>query len=373
MDSFDVIVIGGGIAGVSIGYELAAEATVSLLDMEATLAFHTTGRSAATFLEGYGGPPIRALTSASRAFLTDPPDILDASPLTPLPMLYVGRAGRTAVVEQLHRDVAALVGDVTLLTGADLLAAAPRLRPGWAEAGVLEPGASEVDVHALHQGFLRGIRRAHGTVLTSARVVTATRSGPVWTLTDTAGRTFAAPVVVNAAGAWADEVGALFGAAPTGIKALRRSAFTVTAPADSRGEPMIADVDETFYVKPEGAQYLCSPADETPQPPGNAKADELEIARAIDEINQAMTIDIRGIRSSWAGLRNFVADRTPVVGYDPYVDGLFWFAAQGGYGIQTAPALARTGRALLLHQPLPADVVARGLSADHLTPGRLAD
>jgi D-arginine dehydrogenase len=177
--------------------------------------------------------------------------------------------------------------------------------------------------------------------------------------------------VVNAAGAWADRVGLRFGASGIGLRALRRTAFMVEAPPGARA-PMIADIDDAFYVKPDAGKLLCSPADETVQEPGDARPDELEIARAIDVINEVTTLDVSHVRSAWAGLRNFVADRTPVVGYDPTVEGFFWFAAQGGYGIQTAPALARTGAALVRGEPIPPDVAARGLLAPALAPDRSA-
>jgi D-arginine dehydrogenase len=368
----DVLVVGGGMAGVSIGYELSADRHVGVLDMETTLAFHTTGRSAAMFLEGYGGPAIRALTTASRAFLEQPAGVLDKSPLAPLPSLYIARPGRGAVAEQLHRDILAHVPDAELLDGDEATRHAGVLRAGYVERAVLEPGSREIDVHALHQGYLHGLRRNGGTVVTTSRVATAERGDGLWQVADGRGQRFAAPVVVNAAGAWADVVASLFGARPVGVRALRRCAFTVAAPAgiDPRAMPMVADIDEAFYFKPEAGQFLCSPADETPQPPGDAKPDEREIARAIEAINEATTLGVRSVRSSWAGLRTFVADRVPVAGYDPEVDGLFWFVAQGGYGIQTAPALARSGAALVRHAAVPDDVAARGLRAEALSPGR---
>ncbi len=360
-------------AGVSIGYELSADRRIRVLDMEATLAFHTTGRSAAMFLEGYGGPAIRALTTASRAFLEQPAGVLDASPLSPLPSLYVAAQGRGAAVEQLYREIRPHLPDVELIDGDDVRRYVPVLRAGYVERAVLEPGSREIDVHALHQGYLHGLRRNAGSVVTTTRVARAEWRGGLWLLTDQSGQRFAAPVVVNAAGAWADVVGTLFGARRLGVRALRRCAFTVAAPAgvDPRGGPMVADIDESFYFKPEAGQFLCSPADETQQPPGDAKPDELEIARAIEAINAATTLDVRSVRSSWAGLRTFVADRVPVAGADPAVDGLFWFVGQGGYGIQTAPALARSGAALLRGEPLPEDVAARGLTSHTLAPGRL--
>ncbi len=372
----DVLVVGGGIAGVSIAYELAADLRVCLLEMERTLAFHTTGRSAATFLESYGPAAIRALTTASRSFLTDPPWQVDTPLVSPLPMLHIGAAGRGVAVRQLHREVSALVPDVELIGAREVLELAPLLRPGHVELALLEPGALEIDVHALHQGYLRGLRRRGGVVVVSAQAGRAERHEGAWTITAAAGRRWVAPVVVNAAGAWADQLAGTLGAQALGLVPLRRTAFMLDAPAyapagaSAARLPMIADIDDTFYVKPEGPALLCSPADETPQEPGDARPDELEIARALDAIAAATTLDTAHVRSAWAGLRTFAADRVPVVGYDPSVEGLFWFAAQGGYGIQTAPALARTGAALLRGHPLPEDVAQRGLTASALAPDR---
>jgi D-arginine dehydrogenase len=183
------------------------------------------------------------------------------------------------------------------------------------------------------------------------------------------GRAVEAATVVNAAGAWADQVAGLFGAAPVGLRPLRRSAFMVDAPPGTTG-PMIDDIDQAFYVKPDAGKLLCSPAEETVQEPCDARPDEVEIARAIEAINAVTTLDIRHVRSSWAGLRTFVPDCNPVVGFDPAVEGFFWYAGQGGYGIQTAPALSRTGAALLRGEAVPREVVERGLDASDLAPDR---
>ncbi len=366
MRPYDVLVIGGGMAGVSIAAELAADRRVAVLDMEATLAFHTTGRSAAMYLETYGGPPIRALTVASRAAFDRAGD---EPVLRPLPILHLGLPGHAAQLEQLHRDVLPLVPDARLLDPAEAAALQPLLRPEALEVALLEPGAMEIDVHALHQGFVRRLRARGGEIVTSARVAGAVRADEVWTVHDAAGRAWQASVVVDAAGAWADEVAQAFGARPVGVRPLRRTAFLVDAPPGAAA-PMFGDVPDTFYVKPEAGQLLCSPADETPLPPSDARPDELEIARAIETINAVTTLAVRHVRSAWAGLRCFVADRTPVVGFDPDVEGLFWCAGQGGYGIQTAPALARTAAALVRGEPVPADIAALGLAGGDLAPGR---
>lgn len=354
---YDAIVIGGGMAGASIGYELAADRRVLLVEMEPTLAYHTTGRSAAMFLESYGGPAIRALTIASRAFLDE------LGVLTSLPLLHVGRPD---ALDGLYAAVRPLVPNVQLLDGDQARALQPLLRPGVVERAMLEPDATEIDVHALHQHYVHGLRERGGTISTKARVGTAEDKSNIWHVGDDT-----APVVVNAAGAWADHIAELFGATRLGLRPLRRTVFITDAPPDAHA-PMIADIDDTYYFKPERGRMLCSPSDETPQEPGDARADEIEIARAIDAINEVTTLDIRHVRSQWAGLRTFAADRSPVVGYDAARPGLFWYAAQGGYGIQMAAALARTGAALVRGDAIPADVAALGLTADAISPRRLS-
>ena len=363
MQRCDVVVVGGGMAGVSLAYELAADRRVVLLEMERTLAFHTTGRSAAMFLESYGGPAIRALTTSSRAFLEQ------RQVLSPLPMLHVGRPGRGEVIDELHRGVRVLVPDVELLDADQVVRLQPLLRPGQVERALLEPGAMEIDVHALHQFYVHGLRERGGRIVTGTRVDAVEHGDHGWRLR-AGGEEWQTSVVANAAGAWADLVAATFGARPVGVRPLRRTAFMVDAPPGARA-PMIADIDDAFYVKPDAGKLLCSPADETPKEPGDARADELEIARAIDVINEVTTLDVRHVRASWAGLRTFVADRCPVVGFDGECPDLFWYAGQGGYGIQLAPALARTGAALLRGDDPPSDVVERGFVAASISPDRL--
>lgn len=373
-DSFDVLIIGGGIAGVSLGYELAADRTVGLLEMESTLAFHTTGRSAATWLGTYGNEPIRALTAASHEFLTAPPEGLFQARLTgPLGLVYIGGPGQADLVQALHDEVIRLSPGVELIDEPTAREMFPLLRPGHVELAMVEPGAMDVDVHELHQGYTHGLRARGGRVITSEPVVAAAHDGATWTATTAKGDTFSAPVVINAAGAWVDRVAAAFMASPIGIRPLRRSMFMVPnevgAPAHL---PMIFAVDHSFYVKSDAGQFLCSPQDETPQDPGDAKPDELEIARAIDAINEATTLNVRHIRGPWAGLRNFTPDEVPAIGFDPKIEGFYWYAGQGGYGIQAAPAMARLAAAQLLEQPVPPDILATGLDVAALDPARFS-
>ncbi|MET0475104.1 MAG: FAD-binding oxidoreductase [Mycobacterium sp.] len=368
----DVIVIGGGIAGLSIAYELSAAARVSVLEMESTLAYHTTGRSAATFLETYGGDQIRALTTASRAFLEQPPDCFDSALMSPRPLLQFATPGRGHVVERMHASVVSLVSDAELLSGAQCCEAFPLLRPEVAECGLYEPRAMALDVAAIHQGYVRGARANGAVVHRDAHVVGLARRADHWVVTTADGESHQAPVVVNAAGAWADVVAEAAGVRAIGLAPLRRTIFMVNSPTGERGDglPTLSDVDQTFYVNPEGTQFLCSPADETPCPPSDAKPDQLEIARAIEAINAATSLGVRSIGSSWAGLRTFAPDRNFVLGEDPEAQGFFWLAGQGGYGIQTAPAAARLGAAMVLGQPVPADLVTRGLDRARLAPRR---
>jgi D-arginine dehydrogenase len=368
----DVIVIGGGIAGVSIGYELSKAVRVTVLEMESTLAYHTTGRSAATFLETYGGDQVRALTTASRAFFERPPELFEPVLMTPRPLLQFATAGRGHVVDHMHAAVRALVPDAELLDEARCREAFTLLRPEVAERGIYEPRAMALDVAAIHQGYVRGARGNGTAIFRNAKVATLERRAHSWTVTTADGHRHQAPVVVNAAGAWADVIAKAAGVAPVGLTPLRRTIFMVTSPVGerSKGFPACSEVDQSFYVNPEGAQFLCSPADETPCPPCDAKPDQLEIARAIDAINSATTIGARSVTASWAGLRSFVPDHQFVVGEESEAPGFHWLAGQGGYGIQTAPAAARLAAALVLGQPVPPDLVERGLDVTRLAPRR---
>jgi D-arginine dehydrogenase len=330
----DVAVVGAGIAGVSVAYELAGDRSVVVLEQENQPAYHTTGRSAAMYLESYGSPEVRALTIASRP-------IFDAvGPLlTPRPLLWV------APEEQLG-ELAALAEAQPALVEPDPAEWCPVLRPGWCAAALAEPGALEIDVLGLHQHYLGGARRRGARVLLDAAVRAGRHDGDRWHLDTTAGPV-TATAVVNAAGAWADRVAATLGAAPIGVRPLRRTAAVARAGAVSPTWPIVADVGETFYFRPEGAGVLVSPADETPSDPCDARPDDLDVALALERVNEATTLGLRSVITAWAGLRTFTADRNPVAGADPAAPNLWWLAGQGGYGIQLAPALARLAAAAL--------------------------
>jgi D-arginine dehydrogenase len=341
----DVAVIGAGIAGVSVAYELAGERSVVVLEQENQPAYHTTGRSAAMFLESYGSPEVRALTVASRP-------IFDAvGPLlTPRPLLWV------APGEQLD-ELAALAEAQPALEPADAAEWCPVLRPGWCAGALAEPGALEIDVLGLHQHYLGGARRRETRVLLDAGVRSGRHDGRRWLL-DTAAGPVAATAVVNAAGAWADRVAAGLGVAPIGVRPMRRTAAVARAEAVDRAWPIVADVGETFYFRPEGGGVLVSPADETPSEPCDARPADLDVALALERVNEATTLGLRSVVTAWAGLRTFAADRNPVAGADPAAPGLWWLAGQGGYGIQMAPALARLAAADLLGTEVVPDAMS---------------
>lgn len=372
MQRYDVLVIGGGISGVSIAYEIAQTRLVGLLDMEPALAYHTSGRSLAAFLESYGGPVIRALTTGSRAVFENPPDAMEPPLLSPLGMLWLGPEGGSEQIHALHDAVHGLVPDAYTVTPAEAEQINPALRKGYTEIGMFEPGATEIDVHKLHQGYVRGLRRCKGDVHMSAKVTLICRVGSSWQVTDAAGNEYEAETIVNAAGSWVDQIAELAGVKPIGIRPLRRTAFLVAAPdgLTAQGIPLTGNIGHTWYFLPQGEMFACSPAEENLLEPCDAKPDELEIARALDELNDATILNARHIKSPWAGLRNFVPDRVPVVGYDERVEGFFWYAAQGGYGIQIAPALSVMGAALLDNGQVSDDLAARGLRAEDLAPGR---
>ncbi len=374
MKRCDFLVIGAGIAGASAAYELAAFGHVLVLERESQPGYHTTGRSAALFTETYGNATMRALTRASKAFLTVPPAGFASVPLlTPRGTLLAARADQRAALERTFAECAALVGNLELWTGERVRERVPVFTEAQVAGGLWEPDAMDIDVHALHQGFLRGLRARGGEVVCNAEVVALERGGEDWVVA-TRGKRYSAPIVVNAAGAWADEIGRLAAAAPIGLVPKRRTAITFDPPRGLPIErwPAVIDVEEQWYFKPDAGRILASPADETPSPPCDAQPDEYDIAVLIDRITTATTLSVPRIHAKWAGLRSFVADKTVVAGFDPRQRGFFWLAGQGGYGIQTAPATGRVTAALARGAPLPADVQALGVRAGDLASDRPA-
>jgi D-arginine dehydrogenase len=373
MQEFDFAVIGAGIAGVSAAYHLAPRASVIVLEREHVPAYHTTGRSAALHSETYGSALIRAVTVATGRFYRDPPQgFADHAVLTPRGALIAGRFEQQSELQSIAAEYALLVPSVRWLEPAEVLRLQPLLRPEAAGGGaIFEPEADDMDVAAIHAGFLRGARANGGVLQVNAEVAALDRKEGRWTIRLTSGETIAAANIVNASGAWADVVAQMAGARPVGLVPKRRTAFTFDAPAGLGLDtmPMVIDFDESWYFKPEVGQFLASPADETPSPPCDAQPDEMDIAVAVDRIEKATTLQIRRIRNKWAGLRSFVADKNLVVGFDT-LPGFFWLAGQGGYGIQTAAAAGRLAAGLALDGRLPGDIAELGVTEKALSPLR---
>ncbi len=372
-ETADFIVIGAGIAGASAAYELASDSKVVVLERESQPGYHTTGRSAALYTETYGNRAIRAITSASRAFFeTPPPGFAEHPLLTPRGTLLIGRDDQEASLAMALEEGTKTVDSVSMIGVNELAMMVPFLKPGYAKAAVWEPDARDMDVHAIHHGFLKGLRARGGRVVTDAEVLGLSANGD-WTVETRAG-TYRAPVVINAAGAWADVVAKMAGAKIVGLVPKRRTAFTFDVPHGTHVEkvPAVIDVDETWYIKPESGRLLGSPADETPSEPCDAQPEELDLAIAIDRIEQAMAFSIGRLHSKWAGLRSFVADKTMVAGFARKTPGFFWLAGQGGYGIQTCPGMARIAADLARGRPFPADIADRGLDSADLSPDRLS-
>ena len=374
MDKLDYIVIGAGIAGASVAWELAGGARVLLLERESQPGYHTTGRSAALYMATYGTPNICALTRASRAFYdAPPPEFGDAPILSPRGVVHVAGPGQIDLLTQAQDTARAAGSPVQWLEHADLLALLPCLKPEAVAAGLSEPDAADIDVHALHQGYLRGLRQRGGQLLTHAEVTALQREGDAWAVTLADGRVLQASSIVNAAGAWADVVAGLAGVPPIGLEPRRRTAFTFAVPEgmDASHWPAVIAVDESFYFKPDAGQLLGSPANADPTHPHDVVPEELDVATGIYQIEAMTQFQIRRPSHTWAGLRSFVPDGDLVIGWDNHVPGFFWLAAQGGYGIQSAAGAAWLARQLICREPLADALVREGVQVQGLSPARL--
>jgi D-arginine dehydrogenase len=370
-EAFDVVVLGAGMAGASVAAHLAASLKVAILEREDQPGRHATGRSTAIYSETYGNAVIRALSKASRPFFEAPPTGFTDQPLIRRRgVIHVARGDQIEALRTFYAapDVAAVTG---WLDAAEARALSPAFRDDQLAAAVHEPGAKDLDVNALHQGYLRLFRRNGGRLILNAEVIGLEHCGEGWRIETSAGE-FLAGVVVNAAGAWADAVAGMAGVTTIGLEPRRRTVLRFDPPpdVDISAWPVAIDVDEQFYFKPDAGLLLLTPADETPSPPCDAQPEELDVAIAIERLQRATRLEVQKVRSRWAGLRTFAPDRTPVVGYDGEAKGFFWLAGQGGYGIQTAPALSRLAAALVKGEAPPADILACGVSVADLSPAR---
>ncbi|MEX0924140.1 MAG: FAD-binding oxidoreductase [Rhodovibrionaceae bacterium] len=367
--AYDIAIVGGGIAGATLARELAGRAKVVILEAEQLAGYHSTGRSAAIFIQNYGNTAIRALSRASRSFFEAPPHEVAQQPLfTPRGILFVAQPGDEPVLREIEAEADGLQ-QLTPEQAGDRVAI---LRRDKIAAAAYEADASDIDVAGLHQGCLRAAKAAGAELVTDAQVHDIAREGGQWRIAfgDSA---LEAKVVVNAAGAWADGVARLAGLAPLGLIPLRRSAAILPPPRDCPVEawPLVSDAAERYYFKPDAGRLMVSPADETPVDAHDAFVDDMVLAEGLYEFELATTYQVQRVEHQWAGLRTFAPDRSLVIGYDPAAEGFFWLAGQGGYGIQTSPAAARAAASLLMAEAFPAELAQHGLEAAALSPGRL--
>lgn len=333
---YDAIVIGAGMAGASIAAELARDRRVALVEMEDHPGVHATGRSAAVYSELYGNKVVRRLTRASNHFFQGDGEQCFARPRA---CFHVATAAQHERLERFFAkpDVAS---HADWIGEAELRSTISAMRPGTLIAAVAERNAQDLDVDAIHRHFLKTYGTLGGALHLSERVTDLAYTIHAWTVT-TSTKRLRAPIVVNAAGAWGDVVARMAGVKPVGLEPLRRTAALIDLPAidSAQAWPMTVDIDEQFYFKPDAGRLLISPADETPVEPSDAFPEELDIAIAADRVQKVLDIPIRRVSHSWAGLRTFAPDRTPIIGFDEEAPGFFWLVGQGGYGIQTAPSV----------------------------------
>lgn len=372
METADFIVIGGGIAGTSVAYELSLAGKVVVLEMESAAGYHSTGRSAAVMSENYGPALWSRLVTASRAFLETPPDGFTDVPLvTPRGALFLARRDEQVQLAKQADELVRRGAQVELTTAEEALRFCPVLRASEFATAMYEQDCKDIDTNALLAGYLKALRARGGHFIPDAKVEVLTRSGGFWKVSTPRG-VFEAPVVVNAAGGWVQQIATLAGLSYRNVVPFRRTAVVFDPPAGSaiHSWPMTFDVAETFYFKPEAGRIMVSPVDMAPSEPCDAQADELEVAIAIDRIHRFTTMEVPRVTHKWGGLRTFAPDHEPVIGCDPEQPSFIWLAGQGGNGVMAGAAAARLAASFALNAAIPADIAALGITAENVSPGR---
>lgn len=375
-DTADFIVIGGGIAGVSAAAQLAAHGRVVLLEAEAAIGYHSSGRSAAFYHFGLGNPLVRALTAWSRPFFEDQPEGFSDVPLShPVPALFIATEAMRGDLDALHDAMRVYTDSVERIDLAAMRDLCPVLKLEGDDpvvAGVVDHAGRGLDADALLQGFARAAR-AQGSVLTGQRVTSISHTGGDWTATAEKGDSWTAPVLVNAAGSWADHVAGIAGVAPIGLEPKRRTIIVFDPPegVDARGWPFVKTATDAFYMVPQGSRLIASPTDEVPSDPCDAQPEDYDLALAAWQVEQFTTMAVPRLSGKWAGLRSFVKDRMPVAGFAPDAPGFFWLAGQGGFGLQTSPAMAAAAAALATGTAWPDGLEALGVTPASVSLERL--
>lgn len=375
MKTADFMIIGGGVAGFSAGAGLARHGRTIVLEAESAFGYHSSGRSATFFHFGIGNAPVRGLTAFSRDYFETA--VHNGVPVSiPSPALFIARADMVEPLGVLEQDMRHFTDDLEWVDQVGVAALVPVIRcdDDAIVKGLIDRSARRIDSEALQQGYRATLKRHGGESVSGARVVAIVRDAHAWILSTAAGEQFAAPVIVNAAGAWCDEVARLAGVQPLGLRALRRTIIVFDPPADSasRSWPFTKTAVDDFYMLPEAGQLLASPVDEVPSEPTDAQPEEYDVALAAAKVEEYTSIAVRRVRGSWAGLRTFTHDRVPVAGFADDAEGFFWLAGQGGYGLQTAPAMSAATEALITGSGWPPALAKWGVGPDVLCPRRLS-
>jgi len=368
LSSSDILIVGGGIAGLSAASALSRHAKVTVLEAEEAVGYHSSGRSATMMHYALGDPLVRALTLASRSFFEQPPDGFADAPLGHrMPVLVHAREEELPALDSLQAAISPFA-ELERVEEAGILdlCSALRVGKGGSAAALVDRNGIRLDPHALLQGHLRLLRRNEGEVVTGARVRSVSRSTNEWRVETECGQGFSAPVLVNAAGAWGDTVAGLAGVSPIGLTPLKRTIVTFDGPGDVSGWPFVKTVGDELYFAPESGRLFASPMDEVPTEPSDAQPDEYEVAFAAHRVEQRTNLKVTRIHSRWAGLRTFAPDRHLVAGFAPDAEGFFWLAGQGGFGLQTSPIMAAITESLIAGTPWPTEPV----SPEELSPGR---
>jgi D-arginine dehydrogenase len=365
----DILVIGGGIAGLSAAAALSAHAKVLVLEAEEQIGFHSSGRSATMVHYALGDRLVRALTLASRRFFDEPPDHFSEAPVGRLmPVLVHAREDERPALDALAAELSSFAA-LQQLDAKGVHELCPLLRDD-VMGGIADMNGMRLDPHALLQGNLRQLRSAGGWLETGVRIAEIAREGSAWAVMAADGQRFSAPIVVNAAGAWADAVAAMAGVAQLGLRPLRRTIITFDGPPGMALDrlPFAKTVGDELYFAPESGRLFASPMDEVPSDPCDAQPDEYELALAAARMEERTTVEVKRVHSKWAGLRTFTPDRHPAAGFASDADGFFWLAGQGGFGLQTSPAMAAIAESLIAGTPWPlADVPAEDLLPNRFT------
>lgn len=370
----DFLIIGGGIAGVSAAARLAPHGRTLLLEAESAFGYHSSGRSATFYHFGIGKSVVRGMTAFSRTHF-ETPTAAGVELSRPSAALFIATPGMVDGLDELEAEMARYSDRLERLDASGVKAIVPILNAGGdgVVAGVIDRTARRLDSEALQQDYRATLKKAGGEAIPDARVVAVAREGDAWTVTTAAGDSYAAPILINAAGAWCDEIARLAGVASLGLQPLRRTIIVFDAPAelDVRDWPFTKTAVDDFYMLPESGRLLACPVDEVPSDPGDAQPEEYDIALAASKVEEYTSVPIRRISHSWAGLRTFTHDRVPVAGFAPDAPGFFWLAGQGGYGLQTAPAMSAITEALIAGTAWPEMLTEWGVTREAMSPERL--